>query len=431
MNQQPLTIYRAAAIRDAQGTNARPGAIAVRHGRIVASGHPDTLPKRLLKNAHYVDRPNDLLLPCFVNAHAHLDLTSLGPTPNPGPFTDWLRHVIQHRPTDPKQIIDSVRLGLKLSRQAGVGHLGDIAGSTAAIMARRQAPRELLTPGVSYLECFGLAGRQDETIRHVERTLSDLPFETRIESHDRGAVLGLAPHAPYSTGLEVYRAANRLSHSRIYRLTTHLAETEEEIQFVREAKGPFVDLLRELGKWDDAIEPTDQHPIDWLEPILKHARWLLAHCNYVDDNHIEILQRTGTSVVYCPIASDYFGHTGHRYRDMIEAGVNVCLGTDSILCQPADEPQPMGILAQMRYLFRRDQTDPDLLLKMATTHGMLAMEFSENDATLQKRAPAQFAAVRIDPDDPLDPLVQALSSREPVTPIDAAHPPASPEPTAD
>jgi cytosine/adenosine deaminase-related metal-dependent hydrolase len=419
MKQDHVTIYRAAAIRDAQGANARPGAVAVKHGRVVASGHPDSMSKRLLKNATIIDRPHELIFPALVNAHAHLDLTSLGPTPYGGDFTAWLRDVVSRRPTDPKLIIDAVRRGLVLSREAGVGHLGDIAGSTAAVMGRRQTPHEAEIPGVSYIECFGVGEHQASSIAQVTRALNDLPFETRIDFHDRGAVLGVGPHAPYSTGMDVYMAANRLSHDRIYRLSTHLAETLEEIQFVRDAEGPFAELLKELGKWDDSITPTGQHPVQWLEPMLKHARWVLAHCNYVEDEHIDILQKTGTSVAYCPVASEYFGHVDHRYRDMLEAGVNVCLGTDSILCQPADEPQPMGILAQMRCLYRRDQTDPGTLLKMATTHGMLALEYSETDATLQKRAPAVFAAVKIDPNDPLDPLVQVLMNDQLVTPIDA------------
>jgi aminodeoxyfutalosine deaminase len=422
MKQDRTTIYRAAAIADAQGTSARPGAVAVKHGRIIASGPTDAMPKRLLKNALFIDRPDELILPALVNAHAHLDLTPIGPLAYSGDFTDWLRDVLKLRPTEPKAIIDAVRQGLLLSREAGVGHLGDIAGSTASVMGRRQAPNHAVIPGVSYLESFGLGANQATTIARVQRALQDLPFETRIDFHDRGAVLGLAPHAPYSTGLDVYKAANRLSHERIYRLTTHLAESPEELRFVQNADGPFAQLLKELGKWDDSITPANTHPVSWLEPVLKHARWVLAHCNYLDDEHIDMLQRTGTSVAYCPIASEYFGHANHRYRDMLDAGVNVCLGTDSILCQPPDEPQPMGILPQMRRLYRRDQTEPGTLLKMATTHGMLALEFSENDATLQKRAPAIFAAVKIDPDDRLDPLVQALLNDHPVTPIDATRP---------
>ena len=74
-------------------------------------------------------------------------------------------------------------------------------------------------------------------------------------------------------------------------------------------------------------------------------------------------------MAYCPIASAYFGHRGHRYRDMLDAGVNVCFGTDSILCQPPDEAEPLGILPQIRFLRRRDGVDSEVLLHMATLAG--------------------------------------------------------------
>jgi cytosine/adenosine deaminase-related metal-dependent hydrolase len=231
-------------------------------------------------------------------------------------------------------------------------------------------------------------------------------------------VLGVQPHAPYSAGLELYIEAARLAQQRGYRLSTHLAETEEEIRFVREGAGPFVDLLRELGKWDGSIRATGLHPVQWLEPALKMGPWLLAHCNYVEDAHIEVLARCGASVVYCPVASDYFGHhrpwrgSVHRYREMLGAGVNVCLGTDSIVCQPADASggASLGVLEQMRHLYRRDGTDPGTLLRMATVNGMRAMGLTEADATLRSGAAAKLVGIPIDLDDPTEPLEQALRS---------------------
>ena len=93
------------------------------------------------------------------------------------------------------------------------------------------------------------------------------------------------------------------------------------------------------------------------------------------------------------------------------AGVNVCLGTDSILCQPADEAQALGILPQMRRLFVRDGTDPMLLLRMATIHGARALCLGPLAATLQPDAPARVMAVRIDPESEVDALTQALRSK--------------------
>ncbi len=94
------------------------------------------------------------------------------------------------------------------------------------------------------------------------------------------------------------------------------------------------------------------------------------------------------SIAYCPIASEYFGHRGHRYRELLARGVNVCLGTDSMLCQPPDEPQPHGILAQMRRLLERDDVAPGLLLAMATVNGAKALGLPAGTATLRPGAEA-------------------------------------------
>lgn len=413
MKQGPITVYRAAAVKDAGRIDARPGAVMVRHGRVIAAGQLDHLPRRYLKQARFVDLPDSLLMPAMVNAHAHLDLSDIGPVPYNGDFIDWLRQAIDQRPQTYETIAAAVHRGLAMSRTAGVGFLGDIAGSIHAIHARRHAPQAMRLVGVSYLECFGHGPNQKTNLEQAAMLLDDLSFETDVPGIDRGGVLGLSPHAPYSAGLDLYNEAVKLGQRRIYRLTTHLAESPEELEFVKNAAGPFAEMLQAMGKWQPSIQPTGLHPVNWLEPALKRGRWLLAHANYLDDEHIGILQRTGTSVVYCPIASDYFGHRNHRYRDLLEAGVNVCLGTDSILCQPAEEPQPMSILAQMRYLYRRDNTDPDLLLAMATTHGMIGMELSEYEATLQKGSHALLAKVTINPDDGKPPLVQALEGNQP------------------
>ncbi len=395
-------------------------------GRIVAAGEPAQVAAACGGElGRVVSLPNMLLLPGFVNAHAHLGLTSMGPRPYGGSFTDWLRMAMREAPAPAPgsahggegEIRRSVARGVELSRDAGVGWVGDIAGSAAAVLGRCGNAG---VAGVGYLECFGIGSRGQLVAGELGAKLEGIEGEVaRIQEREAAGarvVLGVQPHAPYSAGLELYVEAARLAQRRGYRLSTHLAETEEEIRFVREGAGPFVDLLRELGRWDGSIRATGLHPVQWLERALKMGPWLLAHCNYVEDVHIEVLARCGASVVYCPVASDYFGHhqpwrgSVHRYRQMLEAGVNVCLGTDSILCQPADATggASLGVLEQMRHLYRRDGTDPKVLLRMVTVNGMRAMGLAEVDATLQGGVAAKLVGVAIDPDDPTDPLEQAL-----------------------
>lgn len=448
MARSQTTIYRAGAIRDAGGPllpplplgegggkgsssaslkakiaasrrepiDLRPGAVAVRVGRILAAGTPDAVLKEVRDQGPFttIDLPDRLLLPALVNAHAHLDLTDLGSVPYGGDFIKWVEFVMKRRPRDTQAIRTAVHQGLKLSREQGVGFIGDIAGSDDAFVARLDDAESShhRIAGHSYLECFGIGAGEADAVRAARERYRRLHTQHSQREYATGVALSLQPHAPYSAGLKVYTFATR----EVGWPSTHLAETREELEFVRHSTGPFRDLLVRIGKWDESAAPSARSPVALLASILKRARWMLAHCNYVDDADIAILADTDATVAYCPLASDYFGHRNHRYRDMLAAGVNVCLGTDSILCQPADEPQPMSILAQMRHLYRRDRTPPQTLLEMATWRGT-----GEGAAARREFAPALepgsmlgLIAVRFDSADATDALTQVLANRHPV-----------------
>jgi cytosine/adenosine deaminase-related metal-dependent hydrolase len=229
--------------------------------------------------------------------------------------------------------------------------------------------------------------------------------------------LGLQPHAPYSCGLEVYAAAVELGAEMGLPLATHLAETPEELRFVRDGDGPFAAMLQRLGVWDDSIVGSRLHVLEHLSEHLARTPFAAAHLNYVEPRHVELMSRWPISVVYCPRASAYFGHHrdgsgSHRYREMISAGVNVALGTDSILC--LDTAQRLSVLDEMRFLHRRDASDPRLLLRMATINGAVALAAESLQFTFQPGLKAGVLAIEgVDPDSSLDPLAQVLENDDP------------------
>ncbi|MBB6431553.1 amidohydrolase family protein [Algisphaera agarilytica] len=378
-----------------RAANARPAAILVSAGRVAIAGEPNVIcgfagdrPPRV------IDLPDRLVMPGFINVHAHLELTSIGPQPYGGDFVGWVAMLREHWPgegeafaksPDPEWFAAAAALGAEQSRAAGVQAIGDITRFDAVAEARRAGGLD----GVSFIELFGMG----------------TPWDAEALARLGEPADGFQPHAPYSAGPALFDAACASGRP----VSCHLAETHDERRFIAEGDGPFLDLLQSLGKWspDFASRYGDGlSPVRWMEPYLRRAPWLLAHCNYVSDDDIALLAETGASVAYCPIASEYFGHDNHRYREMLDAGVNVCLGTDSIVCQPANEPQPLGILPQMRRLYQRDQTDPALLLRMATAHGRQALQL---DGKLTCLATAPF-----DPDDETDALTQVLQRQDPV-----------------
>ncbi len=404
----PPRLLIAGAVLDPAGGLHRPGAVWVRDGQAEAWGPADELEKAHGHDAAVTRWPDRLLTPGFVNAHAHLELTHVGPQPYPGDFIAWVTMLREHWPgegeafakvPDLAWLADAARVGARQSLAAGVEFVGDIQRGPAVTAAVRDEG----LGGVGFLELFGLGPPLDADA--LQQIATDQDAE------------GWQPHAPYSAGRAVFEAAAASGKP----VSTHLAEMLEEHAMVADAAGPFRDFIAARGKWEDGFTQPGRYgegltPVRWMEPALRTTPWIVAHCNYVTDDDLALLAETGASVAYCPVASDYFGHPtqdhpgfhekhfggGHRYREMLDAGVNVCLGTDSVVCQPADEAQPLGILPQMRFLYRRDATEPALLFRMALQNGRAALRH-DGSATL-------LASMRFDPGDPRDPRVQVLGS---------------------
>jgi len=396
----------AAAVIDADDVGAAPGSILLEFpsepdamrplgGEILAAGEPDAVDEHpAAGDAVTLDRPGAIITPAFVNAHAHLDLTSIGPKPiEPGAsFADWAAMVRASRADSAEERWESVERGALLSLRGGVVAVGDIAGAGA------RAPLEALCAspliGVSFVEFFGLAERQDRAAEAMELLVSETPL---VRS---GVRLGLQPHAPYSAGLRVYEAAAALGQWGGVPLATHLAETLEEREFVASGEGPLRRMLESFGLWSEAILEEvgcGRTPAEHLARPLRHAPWLLAHCNDLSDDDAALLAEAQASVVYCPRAHRAFGHEArlgpHRFLELLEHGVNVALGTDSIISLPGESAKRLSPLDDAALLV--GQLPARNLLRLITTSGARALSLPTEGFTLAAGPTAGIALVSV------------------------------------
>jgi len=336
-----------------------------------------------------------LLMPALVNAHTHLDLTHIGPVahdPSEG-FVKWIDHIRTNRKQEDAEIRDAVRLGIQASLAGGTVAVGDISGAPTGRITDAPAHELAASPmlGTSYLEFFGIGKTEESVIEKIEHYLTNTHPQSLEALKHSAVTIGFQPHAPYTVGLPVYQQIAAIAQHHSMPLSTHIAETPEEHEFIAKGTGPQRTLLERFGVWQSSILDhiaKDNHPVEHLADVLAfvkdQSKYLVAHVNDATDAAIETLAATNTSVAYCPRGSAYFGadqHFGpHRYQDMLAAGVNVCLGTDSIV--NLDTPNRISILDEMRFLHRRDGTDPKRLLQMATTNGARALALDESGFTL-------------------------------------------------
>ncbi len=402
-------LIHAAAVADGSGWRRSPGSVLVHvqrsatDERETTGGPPAEPPISLLAAGsprEVIDHPraaraarvtleNAVLLPALVNAHTHLDLTHVGPRPfePAGGFVGWVDVVRKSRAAEPADIDRSVARGVELLRRGGVAAVGDIAGCpmTGPTARAAHAAARAGMSGVSFVEFFGM-GRGRE--RGLERASACFAEASGREFASSALRLGLQPHATNTVAPDIFRQAlARLD----VPLSTHLAETPEEHEFIAAGTGPQRDLLERIGVWDESVlrdVGQGRTPVEHLCHVLagaggRTAPIILAHVNDCADADLErlaALRAAGIDlhVAYCPRASTYFGAAGHfgphRYREMHARGIPVALGTDSIINLGAEtEREGISTWSEMRLLLERDGVEASELLTMASTAGAAAL----------------------------------------------------------
>lgn len=375
------------------------GGVVIDGDRIVDVGRAGSVtPGRI------VDYGDAVILPGLINAHTHLELSHLldrvSPTPD---FAGWLgrlMHEINAEPPDEGHVKAAMGDGVWRSLRAGVTTVGDITRHPS--WTREVLVRSPLC-AVSFGEVISVGMR-----RHLLEERLSAALDPHHASNDMH--LGVSPHAPYTVEPPAMRRCAEAAQAVGAPLCIHLAETREEEAFTKHRTGPLADCLRDFGVWDDQIPVGGAGPVRVaFDTGVLTPRTIAAHVNYASDEDIEMLASSGASVAYCPRTHQAFGHDAHRFRDMIDAGVNVCLGTDSLASNPS-----LSVLEELRFL-RRCHTDlsPELLLRMATINGARALGLLERVGSLRAglradvvvmglgRSASSWADVFDEPGDPL------------------------------
>jgi aminodeoxyfutalosine deaminase len=380
----------------------RDGAVAFESGRVVAVGSAsDVLAAHQAGAEEVVNLGKSLLLPGLINAHTHLELSGLRRGRYNGTFTDWILSIRPRlspdRPGFDQRIAEALRIGVDQSLAAGITCVGDIS-------AYHEFTRPVLRIGqlrvTSYGEALGL-GRMREQFSNRLTLATDTSMNT-----DRLRV-GLSPHAPYTVDRRGIEECLWLSQNNQLPLSIHLGETRDEIEFLTKREGAFFKLWQKLGMWNDDVPLQMETPVRMAKTLglLDHPT-LLAHVNYADDDEIALLALGRASVVFCPRTHSWFGHTHHRWADMLRKGVNVCVGTDSLASAPN-----LNVVEDLRLLrSQRADIDAAILWSLVTTRSAKALGLDEQLGSITTGKFADFVAFPAATDDPLNELLRAYAA---------------------
>ncbi len=378
-----VELHRAAWVAPIDRPAIADGAVAISQGRILAVG-----PSQGVRQEHpgrVIDHGEGVILPGLVNAHCHLEFSALrGRIPPQPALGDWLQAAMAGvESLTETEIMEGVASGLRELQSSGTVLVAEISNTGLSLPLLSQSPLKFHY----FFECLGFNLRQPGPLA------IDFPiFGTALA---RGLInFSAAAHAPYSVSQELFTRVVEWNQSHRRLGAVHLAESQEELQFLNEGGGVFQEILKQRGRWRWDYQPPGCSPVAYLDRLgFLDSPTLAAHCLWLDDADREILARRRTWVVLCPRSNLHTGAGFPNLPELRRAGLKLALGTDS-LAGNAD----LNLFGEMLCLHQRFAEFPvAALLAMGTINGAQALG---REGDLGSLTPGKKAALLFVPAEP-------------------------------
>ncbi len=352
------------------------GALAVQGASIAAVGDQADVISRFTA-AEIIDCGGKVLIPGLVNAHTHGPMTLLRGMADDLRLDVWLLGYMM--PVEREFVTpDFCRLGTKIALaemiRSGITCFADMYyfEDAVASAAAEVGMRALCSQTVVKFPAPDAASFEDSLA--LARG-----FITRWKGHPL-IVPSVAPHAPYTCTAEILRACVDLAREFDVPLHIHLSET-----------------LDEVHQWR---ETYDMPVIPWVKKQgLFEAKVLAVHCVHIDDGEIHTLEHAGAGVAHNPTSNLKLASGFAPVVAMLEAGLNVGVGTDG----PASN-NDLDMFEELRmasFIAKAVSGDPTALparltLAMATRLGARALHLGHLTGSLEPGKRADLALVELD-----------------------------------
>ncbi|MCF7989997.1 MAG: TRZ/ATZ family hydrolase [Thiohalocapsa sp.] len=363
-------------------------AIAVDQGRIAAI-LPRAEARAQIDAGRVLDLPGHALIPGLINAHTHSPMTLLRGLADDLPLMTWLHEHIwpaEGRWVDTEFVADGTRLAVLEMLRGGITCFNDM------YFYPEVTARVVHEAGMRVLAGMIVV---DFPTRYAESADDYLRRGLELHEHYRGNALvrtAFAPHSPYAVSEAPLMRVRTLADELEVPIHIHLHETRDEI----------VQSLREHG----------ERPLARLERIGMLGPQLVAiHMTQLEDAEIERLAVTASHVVHCPESNLKLASGFCPVAKLLEAGVNVALGTDG-----AASNNDLNLLAEMRTAAllgkgvagSASAVPAKTALRMATLNGAKALGIDDETGSLEPGKAADIVA--LDLGDPhTQPLYHACS----------------------
>jgi aminodeoxyfutalosine deaminase len=378
---RPAVIFAADLVLPVSSPPIRDGAFLVENGRLTAVG-PLSEVERENPVVEVRRFPRHTIVPGAVNVHAHLGFRR-GDAPAGGSFSRWVMELVSRLPEKEAWTPEAARGSAREALESGTTFVTDSSPFGECLPQLVESG----LAGIVFAEFFPfLFDTPEEAVNSVEKKVFDLR-----EGLPPRIAVEMSVHAPYTVDPLSSRLAATRVRTRGERLSTHLSESPEEVEFVREGTGGGLEnVFGVLADWGG----VGVSPVRYSESVgLLWPGTIAAHlATGISEEDIKILARTGAAAAHCPRSNEYLECDVSPVPDMLEHGIRVGMGTDGLWSSPS-----MNLFEETLFATRLHGMSGETGLALATLSGARALGVEGETGSLATGKYADFAVVEATP----------------------------------
>lgn len=369
--------------------------IAITAGRIIEILPSESASRKYTARSN-VDCPTHAIIPGLINSHTHAAMNLLKGLADDLPLMHWLHEHIW--PAEAKWLSeDFVRDGTQLAiaemLRSGTTTFNDMYLFPDIALRSVQQSGIRASLGMVVLD-FPTPWAQDAD-EYIGKGLA-LYDEVKTEPLIK---MSFAPHAPYTVSDPALSRIATLSNELECPIHIHVHETAQEVS--------------------DAVASMGQRPLQRLDRLgLITPNLQAVHATQLNAEEIQLLSERGANVIHCPESNQKLASGTCPVPQLLEAGINVALGTDS--CASNNDLNMLGEMRSAALLAKGSTGDASRLpahqvLQMATLNGARALGIDDVTGSLEPGKCADLVAINLETIetqpvyDPLSSLIYATS----------------------
>jgi cytosine/adenosine deaminase-related metal-dependent hydrolase len=301
-------------------------------------------------------------------------------------MNEWIQTLMRVRRAGPAggrdEEVTAMRRAAAAMQSAGTVLVGDVSNTLGS-------PRALAAAGLGGRVFYELLGfNHADPAGAVRDAWERIEHEKRLESGEPPIACSVTAHAPYSVSPGLFTEI--VARAGTHPLSIHLAESPEEVEFLKTGGGPIRGVLEGVGAWVEGWEPPGSDPVQYLADLGYLRRGtLVVHGVHLTEDGLARLRRAGAVIVACPRSNLWVGAGSPRLARFFAAGLPVAIGTDSLAS--VHTLSTFDELAEMRRL--APEVAAATLLDSATRVGATALGFGRDYGTIRPGKRAALVSV--------------------------------------